>query len=108
MRLLGLSIEGLTSFSVAPLRLASLLGLLIAVWGTRAFDAAAIPAGKPAWMDFSLDYRVLAYMAVISLGAVLFFGLAPALRLSKLDVNAALKDGGRAATGVRGCPACRR
>jgi glycosyltransferase involved in cell wall biosynthesis len=29
-RLLGLSIEGLTSFSVAPLRMASLLGLLIA------------------------------------------------------------------------------
>jgi glycosyltransferase involved in cell wall biosynthesis len=29
-RLLGLSIEGLTSFSVAPLRLASMLGLLIA------------------------------------------------------------------------------
>src|SRR3989442_4986698 len=28
--LLGLSIEGLTSFSVAPLRLASLLGLVIA------------------------------------------------------------------------------
>src|SRR5207247_6297005 len=28
--LLGLSIEGLTSFSVAPLRLASLLGLLMA------------------------------------------------------------------------------
>jgi glycosyltransferase involved in cell wall biosynthesis len=30
-RLLGLSIEGLTSFSVAPLRLASLLGLLLAL-----------------------------------------------------------------------------
>jgi glycosyltransferase involved in cell wall biosynthesis len=30
-RLIGLSIEGLTSFSVAPLRLASLLGLLIAL-----------------------------------------------------------------------------
>jgi glycosyltransferase involved in cell wall biosynthesis len=30
-RLLGLSIEGLTSFSVAPLRFASLLGLLLAV-----------------------------------------------------------------------------
>jgi hypothetical protein len=29
-RLIGLSIEGLTSFSVAPLRLASLLGLLLA------------------------------------------------------------------------------
>src|SRR5271163_870864 len=30
MRLIGLSIEGLTSFSVAPLRFASLLGLLLA------------------------------------------------------------------------------
>ena len=30
MSLLGLSIEGLTSFSVAPLRFASLLGLLLA------------------------------------------------------------------------------
>ncbi|MBV9565924.1 MAG: glycosyltransferase family 2 protein [Bradyrhizobium sp.] len=30
MRLLGLSIEGLTSFSVAPLRFASLLGILLA------------------------------------------------------------------------------
>ena len=29
--LVGLSIEGLTSFSVAPLRLASLLGLVLAV-----------------------------------------------------------------------------
>src|SRR5207244_3156093 len=29
-RLIGLSIEGLTSFSVAPLRLASLLGLILA------------------------------------------------------------------------------
>jgi hypothetical protein len=30
-RLIGLSIEGLTSFSVAPLRVASLLGMLLAV-----------------------------------------------------------------------------
>ena len=31
LRLIGLSIEGLTSFSVAPLRVASLLGMLLAV-----------------------------------------------------------------------------
>ncbi len=31
--LIGLSIEGLTSFSVAPLRLASLLGLMLALVG---------------------------------------------------------------------------
>jgi predicted permease len=33
------------------------LGLVIAQWGTRAFDAAVVPTGKPSWIDFSMDYR---------------------------------------------------
>ena len=37
----------------------------------------------------------------ISIGTGLLFGLAPALRLSRLDVNTALKDGGRGGTGGR-------
>ena len=46
-----------------------------------------------------MDHRVLGYLIAISIGTGILFGLAPALRLSKLDVNAALKDGGRGATG---------
>src|ERR1700682_6761403 len=46
-----------------------------------------------------MDQRVLAYLVALSVGTGLLFGLAPALRLSTLDVNAALKDGGRGATG---------
>jgi putative ABC transport system permease protein len=46
-----------------------------------------------------MDYHVLAYLIAISIGTGLLFGLAPALRLSKLDINAALKDGGHGATG---------
>jgi predicted permease len=46
--------------------------------------------------DFSADYRVVAYFIVISIGTGLLFGLAPALRLSRLDVNTALKIGGPA------------
>src|SRR5262249_3028907 len=76
---------------------------LIAKWGTRAFDAAVIPTGKPAWIDFSMDYRAFAYLAAISIGAAIFFGLAPALRLSRIDLNTALTEGGRAAgAGIRG------
>jgi putative ABC transport system permease protein len=45
-----------------------------------------------------LDYRVAAYLAAISIATGLLFGLAPALRLAKLDVNTVLKDGGRGAT----------
>ena len=79
------------------------LGWLIAIWGVRTFDAVVTPLGKPAFIDFSMDYNVLAYLVAISLGTGVLFGLAPALRLSRLDVNTALKDGGRGASGgVRG------
>ena len=50
-----------------------------------------------------MDYRVFAYVCAISMASGILFGLAPALRLSRLDVNAALKDGGyHAGTGRRG------
>jgi putative ABC transport system permease protein len=80
-----------------------LFGWLIAIWGVRAFDLAVIPYAKPVWMNFSMDYRVFTYLAVISIGSGILFGLAPALRLASVDVNTSLKDGGRgSSTGARG------
>jgi len=74
----------------------------IAKWGVRAYELAANPSTL-SWsdhlLDYATDYRVLWYCAAISIGTGLLFGLAPALRLSKLDVNATLKDGGRGVTG---------
>lgn len=46
-------------------------------------------------LDFSMDARVFFYMIAISIATGVLFGLVPALRISRLDVNAALKDGGR-------------
>ena len=69
----------------------------------RAYEGAA-NAPKlygPQLFDYSLDYAVLAYVIAISIGTGLLFGLTPALRLSKLDVNTALKEGGRGSTGGR-------
>jgi predicted permease len=76
-----------------------LIGWMIAIWGIRTFDNAVIPNGKPPSLDFSMDGRALIYLAVITIGTGLLFGLAPALRLSKLDVNTSLKDGGRGSSG---------
>jgi predicted permease len=76
---------------------AATLGWLIAVWGVRVFDAALVPAVKPAYIDFSMDFTVAAYLAAITLGATTVFGLMPALQLGKLDINAALKEGSSAA-----------
>ncbi|MGH9667776.1 MAG: ABC transporter permease, partial [Bryobacteraceae bacterium] len=80
-----------------------LIGWLLAVWGVHAFVAALTRIEKMPALDFSMDQTVLLYLVAISAGTGLLFGLAPALRLSRLDVNAALKNGGRgAAGGLRG------
>ena len=81
--------------------LGGVFGWLISIWGLKAFDA-AVRAQIPVWMNFSIDWRGFTFLGAISLGTGLLFGLAPALRLSRLDVNTALKDQSR------GSSACRR
>ena len=91
-------IRQLLAESVTLSAAGGVLGWLLAFWGVRAFDA-AVADGKPPWLDFSMDYAVFAYLAAISIGAGILFGLAPALRLSRVDISAALKDGGHGASG---------
>ncbi len=82
---------------------AGALGWFIAIGGARMFARAIESTGPPPWLDFSMDYRVFAYICAISIASGILFGLTPAVRLSRLDVSAALKDGGRSAgTGPRG------
>ncbi len=59
------------------------IGLLLALWGIRGFDAAVAPTGKPESLDFTMDFRALLYFGAITIGTGLLFGLAPALRLSE-------------------------
>lgn len=81
-----------------------LCGWWLAKWGVRAY---AVWSNSPTrdWsegiFDYSMDYRVFAYVVALSIGAGLVFGLAPALRLSRLDVNLGLKEGGRSVTAGR-------
>ena len=58
MRLLGLSIEGLTSFSVAPLRFASLLGVLLA-------SAAFLFGLSILWEVFTTGKQVPGYPSLV-------------------------------------------
>jgi predicted permease len=71
----------------------------LALWGIRLFDNAVTTMGKPPSLDFTMDVRAMVYLAAITIGTGILFGLAPALRLSKLDVNTSLKDGGRGSSG---------
>ena len=83
------------SFLLAAL--AAAFGWLLGMWGVQVFDAALVPAVKPPHIDFSIDWRVVAFLAGVTVVTALAFGLAPALQLSAIDINASLKDGGNAA-----------
>jgi putative ABC transport system permease protein len=76
-----------------------LIGWMIALAGLRWFDQATAKMQRPAWMDFSMNPHVLLYFAAITIGASVLFGLAPALRLARVDVNHSIKDGGQGASG---------
>jgi len=76
-----------------------LVGLALSFWGVRMFDLAVADVGKPYWIKFTMDYTVFAYFAAVSLATGLLFGLAPAFHASKVDINEALKEGGRGTSG---------
>jgi predicted permease len=75
------------------------LGLGLAVLGIRWFDAAVANAGKPYWMVFNMDFRVFMHFMAICVVTGILFGLAPALQISKTNVNETLKEGGRGSSG---------
>ncbi len=88
--------------SVLLALISGVLGLALSTVGIRLFDAATRDVGKPYWIQFTMDGRVFAFLAGICLGTGVIFGLAPALHVSKTDVNEVLKDGGRSGSaGVR-------
>ncbi len=83
------------------------LGVLGAVWTTRLLGAINPPTPPPFafTFDFALDGRVLAFSLALTLAAGLLAGLGPALRSTRPDLVAGLKDesaGGRRRTRLRG------
>ncbi len=74
-------------------------GVLLAVLGVnylRSLIAEMIP------QEVSLDGGVMAYALVLSIVTGVMFGLIPAMRAGRIDLNASLKEGGKSsAVGVR-------
>jgi putative ABC transport system permease protein len=83
--------------------------LVLAALGTVAGFALAVPAMRflerlvPEAMGVRLllDWRVMAFSAAAALAATLTFGLAPALRGSRVFPQTVLREGGRGTAGAR-------
>jgi putative ABC transport system permease protein len=87
--------------SAAIAALGGTLGLLLGSWGVRAVHA--LPGfSLYRAAEVSIDGPVLAYTIAVSIATVVFFGLAPALQLSRVDLMATLRMGGASAGSGRG------
>jgi predicted permease len=77
------------------------LGLLVALWSFSLLKQ-LIPGGMRVSTSLKIDLPLLAFAMMISLVTGIIFGLAPALQASKVDLNRALKQGGRTASSAGG------
>jgi predicted permease len=75
-----------------------LLGIVIAFGAVKALRSFG-PENIPRLNEVGVDSRVMAFTFLISLLTGIVFGLAPALRAARVDLNETLKEGGRSAGG---------
>jgi len=69
------------------------LGLGVAVAGIRFLVSSPLPV--PRLQNARLDITVVLFTVAVALMCAVVFGLVPALRAAKLDLQSALRDGGR-------------
>lgn len=77
------------------------LGLVLAQWGLDLLLALTTD-NIPRITEVSLDWRVIGFTLVVALLTGFVFGLAPALEVSRSNVNETLKESGRSAMGSTG------
>jgi putative ABC transport system permease protein len=76
------------------------LGAVLAKGGTGVLLALS-PANLPRSREISVDATTLLFALGLSVATGLLFGLAPALQVSRVDLQSFLREGGRGASGTR-------
>jgi putative ABC transport system permease protein len=74
-------------------------GLVLAHFGIR-FLVGMGPQGLPRLSQAGLNPGVLAFALLVTVGCAVLFGLAPALRATRMDLQKELREGGRSGRGV--------
>jgi len=96
----GTLIAQLLTESLLLAAIGGMLGILLALWATN-FLSSLTQTTRPEMTGIHIDLWVLGFTVAISAASGVLFGMAPALQLSKTEVNAALREEGRGSTGTR-------
>lgn len=76
------------------------VGVLVAVWGLAAITK-LLPTDFPRLNEIHLDLRILGFTFAASVLTGILFGLAPALQISRPDVQESMRETGRGMSGSR-------
>ena len=76
------------------------IGLCLAAWGTQA-AIRILPETLPRAQSVGLDGRVLLFSALVSILAGVVFGLAPAVKTARPNIQQTLQESGRGASGAK-------
>jgi predicted permease len=76
------------------------LGTLLAAWGTTA-ALKVLPEALPRASEIHLDVRVLLFTLGASVFAGILFGLVPAFKSARSDIQGTLREGGRGLSAAR-------
>ena len=82
--------------------LGGVAGILLTLWTSNFLTVFMPPAHLPVGLPLGVDGRILGFTLALSIVTGVIFGLAPALQISRPNVNASLKDGGRTASSGAG------
>lgn len=79
----------------------AILGVLFARWGSALLVRFVSTQQTQVFLDLKMDGRILAFTIAIAVLCGLLFGILPALRSTRVDAAAALKEGQSQASGGR-------
>jgi putative ABC transport system permease protein len=91
-------IQQLLTESVLLSLLGGGLGLILVFCGIDLFMAILPPNSIPRADEINIDWRVAGFTMLVTVVSGMIFGLAPALQLSKPNLNDSLKEGGRSSS----------
>jgi predicted permease len=97
----GRLIRQLLTESLVLSTLGTALGVLFAMWGTRALVSLLSTKRSTVWLDLALDWRILGFTAGIAVLTAILFGIVPAWRSANVDPQSAMRGTGRGITQER-------
>jgi putative ABC transport system permease protein len=81
--------------------LGAAMGAALAQWLSQALVSLLSTSGSEMFLNLDPDWRVLGFTAALAIVACVLFGLAPALRATRMEPGAVMKSSGRGLTTAR-------